>query len=252
LNAQGEEGGEPGQPLRRWPLEWTPEHVQRHWDWHAQNPDLEHTYFSLRLGDDLLAHVGRRIPLRGTLLDLGCGPGHLLEKALGRGLRVTGVDASPRSIARVVERLGGRPGFQGAQAGPASAVPLPDACADIVTVVETVEHLDDAQLAGVLREAGRLLRPGGHVVVTTPNEERLGELTVTCPACGCAFHQFQHVRSFSAATLRALVEGHGFSTRWCQAVLLSFLPTWMRPFHRLVYRRVKGRPPHLVYVGARL
>jgi len=120
-----------------------------------------------------------------------------------------------------------------------------------VTVIETVEHLDDATLGALLDETRRLVRKGGYLVVTTPHAENLPELQVMCPDCGCVFHQFQHVRSFTPADLRNAIEARGFKTIRCGPLLFSFLPRWMRPLHRWVYPRVKGKLPHLMYVGQR-
>lgn len=239
-----------GDPVfRQRPIEWTPQTVQRFWDWFGSNPALSHLYFSLRYGDSLLEQVGRVIPLRGRLLDLGCGPGHLVEKALQRGLQAMGVDSSAGSVEALTRRLSGRPGFLGAHVSQGPRVPLPDGSADIVTVVETVEHLDDSTLEPLLREAARLASAGGHVVVTTPHHENLPELEVMCPSCGCVFHQYQHVRSFTPAALRGHMETAGLQTVACRPVLFSSLPRWARRLERLAYPRLKGKLPHLLYVG---
>ncbi len=234
-----------------WALQWTPDHVRRYWDWWGSNPALAHLYFSRRYGDSLLDQVSRAVPLRGTMADLGCGPGYLVEKALARGLRALAVDSSPDSIKALRTRLARHPGFLGAHVSQEGRIPLDDGVADIVSIVETVEHLDDAVLDGLLAEARRIARPRGHVVVTTPNDENLPELQVMCPDCGCVFHQFQHVRSFSPAALRERMERSGLETVVCRPVLFSALPRWGRSLERMAYRLFKGRLPHLVYVGRR-
>jgi predicted SAM-dependent methyltransferase len=49
-------------------------------------------------------------------------------------------------------------------------VPLDDGVADLVTLIDVVEHLSPAELFRALTEARRLLRPGGRVIVhTMPN-----------------------------------------------------------------------------------
>jgi ubiquinone/menaquinone biosynthesis C-methylase UbiE len=55
-------------------------------------------------------------------------------------------------------------------AGDIRAVPLPDGCADLVTMLDVVEHLAPAELDAALDEVRRLLRPGGRLLVhTMPN-----------------------------------------------------------------------------------
>ena len=56
--------------------------------------------------------------------------------------------------------------------GDARMIALRDASADVVTLLDVVEHLAPPELAGTLREAHRVLRPGGRVVIhTMPNRE---------------------------------------------------------------------------------
>jgi 2-polyprenyl-3-methyl-5-hydroxy-6-metoxy-1,4-benzoquinol methylase len=50
-------------------------------------------------------------------------------------------------------------------------LPLPDGSCDLIAAIEVVEHLEN--LRAVCRELARLLRPGGRVVLTTPNNESL-------------------------------------------------------------------------------
>jgi len=50
-------------------------------------------------------------------------------------------------------------------------LPYADSSFDLVLLTEVVEHLGD--YASVVREAGRLLRPGGHLLLTSPNLQRL-------------------------------------------------------------------------------
>ncbi len=56
-------------------------------------------------------------------------------------------------------------------------VPLADGCADLVTMLDVVEHLSPAELALAYREAHRLLRPGGRVLVHTAPNRSVYEIT---------------------------------------------------------------------------
>lgn len=50
-------------------------------------------------------------------------------------------------------------------------IPLQSSAFDVVLLIEVVEHLE--QYFNVVREASRLLKPGGHLIITTPNKYRL-------------------------------------------------------------------------------
>lgn len=107
------------------------------------------------------ALVGERHAGGGVLADIGCGTGLLWSRLQGRFARCLGVDAVrydglDGAIAFVAHDLD-RPG-----------IPLPAACADVVTAVETIEHLENPW--AFMRELARLAAPGGWVVVTTPNQ----------------------------------------------------------------------------------
>jgi len=99
------------------------------------------------------------VPGRSLLVDLGCGGGLLAPHAERLGYRHVGIDLrTPNlSVAREHGLLPVR--------GDAMRLPLADACADAVSAGEILEHVPDPDL--VVREACRVLRPGGRLVVDT-------------------------------------------------------------------------------------
>lgn len=123
--------------------------------------------------------------------------------------------------------------------------------------VEVVEHLDNAQLSGMLSEIKRLFKPGGYVVVTTPNDEDLGAEKLICPECG--FHRWQHVRSWNSQRLRACFEEHGFQTFHLAETHFRPRVSFPRKLVRLAIdraRRLKNQSsvslkPHLIYMGTK-
>jgi 2-polyprenyl-3-methyl-5-hydroxy-6-metoxy-1,4-benzoquinol methylase len=117
-------------------------------------------------------------------------------------------------------------------------------------MLEVVEHMDDEALTRALRDAHRILKPGGHLVLTTPNDEDLRAAKRMCPECGAVFHQMQHVRSWSAATLAEFVGKFGFETQSAKAIVLSRYRGLMGMAHRLRFARRKR--PNLVYIGMKL
>jgi SAM-dependent methyltransferase len=97
----------------------------------------------------------------GTLIDVGCGIGNLWSYLGSRFDRYVGVD---------VVRYDGLPAgveFHKIDLDTGRA-PLPDAAGDVVAAVETIEHLENPR--AFARELTRLARPGGWVIITTPNQ----------------------------------------------------------------------------------
>jgi len=101
------------------------------------------------------------------LLDVGCGRGELL--ALCRDIDARGCDTNERSVADLVAR-----GFNVSLAG------VPECFADIaggslgsIAALHVVEHLPVEALFALFAQAARALRPGGLLMIETPNAESL-------------------------------------------------------------------------------
>ncbi len=99
------------------------------------------------------------LPRGAQVLDAPCGDGALAGKLKGAGFRVVGVDLE--SAAR--DWLGAD--FRAADLN--RPLPWPEASFDAVFSVEGIEHLENG--FGFVREVHRVLRPGGALVLTTPN-----------------------------------------------------------------------------------
>jgi ubiquinone/menaquinone biosynthesis C-methylase UbiE len=91
----------------------------------------------------------------GSLLDLGCGTGFVLNIARGIFDRVVGVDVTQAMLDRVDTSSGNVELIRGTT----DQIPLPDETFDVCTASSYLHHLYD--LEPTLREAHRLLRPGG-------------------------------------------------------------------------------------------
>jgi ubiquinone/menaquinone biosynthesis C-methylase UbiE len=94
-------------------------------------------------------------PPRGVSLDLGCGEGRLARELEKLGHRVIGIDASPTLVRLAAER---HPGGDYRVAA-AEDLPLENASVDLVVAFMTLMDIADA--AGAIREAARVLTPGG-------------------------------------------------------------------------------------------
>lgn len=226
-------------------IDWTPERVRRFWDYMGGTPGFEDLYFAKRSGPALVKYVASKIRI-GTAVDMGCGRGDLLQLLLDRGYDAYGADQSQASVDAVNARFEVNPRFHGAVVGGAA---LHDAIADTVFMLEVVEHMDDAALTEALGDARRVLKTGGHLVLTTPNDEDLQAAKRMCPECGAVFHQMQHVRSWTAESLSQFLATLGFKRRSAKATVLSSHSGLMGIAHKLRYTGRKC--PNLVYIGVK-
>jgi 2-polyprenyl-3-methyl-5-hydroxy-6-metoxy-1,4-benzoquinol methylase len=98
---------------------------------------------------------------RGSLLDVGCGIGRFREFAADLATDYVGVDVV-RHPALAAEATFHRADLD------REGVPVATASADIVAAIETIEHLEGPY--GFVRELFRIVKPGGWVLITTPNQ----------------------------------------------------------------------------------
>ena len=106
----------------------------------------------------------------GTLLDVGCGTGRLWQFVNNSFGKYLGAD--------VVQYSGFPADGQFVPVDlDSQRVSLPDGEADVVAALETIEHVENPR--SFIREIIRLAKPGGLVVVTTPNQlSLLSKLTL--------------------------------------------------------------------------
>ncbi len=241
-------------------IEWTPEKVANIWGYYSNHLDKEDAYFSRHSGMRILDYIQSYIPLAGKLvLDFGCGRGDMLKYLVAKSVECQGLEFSKASIAVALNNVGTSPYFRGVVYADSVPSTLPEAGFDVVILIEVVEHLFNDQLLPTFKEAHRLLRPGGFLVVTCPHAEDLSHyfVHIHCPDCGSTFHRWQHMRSVTPESLTNLINEVGFQTISCRPVDFSASRSL---FFRLVnrlrfgYRRLRGKTmaqklPHLAYIG---
>jgi 2-polyprenyl-3-methyl-5-hydroxy-6-metoxy-1,4-benzoquinol methylase len=150
------------------------------------------------------------IPADGTVLeiiDIGCGTGHNSRAMVAKGHRVRGIDISEHAIARYREN-----GFDGRTMDIERGLEFADASFDLAFCSEVIEHLVRPERFAA--EVYRVLRPGGRLVLSTPNSAFW--LYRILALFGWVVSDVQHpmhLRFFTRASLRRLLETAGFRTR---------------------------------------
>lgn len=189
--------------------------------------DVEDTYWWYRvLRGMVLREIAARLPAGAEILDAGCGTGGMMEvlrKARG-DWRLTGIDFSSHAVEHTRAR-----GFQNVSAGSVDELKADDGAFDAVI------SLDVLYFRGVNRERAiaefhRVLKPGGALILNLAAFECLrGSHDVAVAT----------EKRFTAAEVRALLEGGGFEieiVRYWNAWL--FLPIL---FWRQISRFVSGQ-----------
>lgn len=131
------------------------------------------------LDEPLIDSIIGELPV-GTAVDTACGTGRLTAHVLERGHRVIGVDSSLAMVQRARNRLPGTTFL----VGDLLRLPLPDESADLIVNGLALTHVAD--LEAVLIEAARVLRPGGHLVVSDVHHDLvlLGSVVKAAGAAG--------------------------------------------------------------------
>jgi len=160
----------------------------------------------------------------GRLLDFGCGSGSYLQRMAAQGWEVTGLDAAVGPVHRIQEEYGLR-----ALVGDLPHSELEPCTFDVVTMWHSLEHVQEP--LATLREAYRLLVPGGKLIVACPNID------------SWAFRRFgrhwfgldvpRHLTHFTPTTLQVMLHTAGFRAAVVRSIRHS---VWMKHSARLAGR----------------
>jgi ubiquinone/menaquinone biosynthesis C-methylase UbiE len=190
-------------------------------------------YSELRASPAFVNPVTEAVVELGSLqgcrvLDVGCGPGSVLEQlAAGFDIEGVGVDASAKMI-EVARREA--PGIE-FHAGRAEQLPFDDESFDGVVSRMVVHHLDRRRAFAEMR---RVLRPGGRVVITTTDPAAFETLWLAnyFPS----YAEIDRRRFPDAETLRRELEEAGFS-----GVLVESLVVERRFDRETALEKLRGR-----------
>lgn len=170
--------------------------------------------------------LARFVARRGEvlrLLDFGCGPGFLLQFCGDwfPGMKRLGVDLD-RSVLRYARQQVRGASFVQSSASRQS-LPVADASVDVVAALHIVEHLEDPDR--FLCDARRTLKPGGLLMLATPNPAGLGARLAGERWGGL---REDHISLRPPEEWRAAVERAGFRVRREGTTGLSGVPVIRR------------------------
>jgi len=187
------------------------------------------------------------------LLEIGCGAGNLLLQATVAGSYPVALDLSMQALTFVRSRLEEAQSVSEAPEGFActqaigESLPFREDLFDCILLSEVVEHLEVPQIS--IREAARLLCPGGRLLVTTPNyrsfwpvmEWAVDRLNMAPKMAG-----EQHISRFHPSSLTKMLVGSGLRMEYTGSIYnLSPFLSLVSPerANRQLQRELSGRSP---------
>ncbi len=194
---------------------------------------------------DMLAAILAAVPAPARILDLGCGDGAATQVAAARcpGHRFAGLDWSARSAALARHR-----GVRVVRADVAGALPVASGSIDVVIMSEVIEHLVDTDAA--VQEVHRVLRPGGSLLLSTPNLAAWYNRALLAAGVQPVFSEVSlrsvhgrpgrvvagHLRVFTRRALTQLLAAHGLACVRVSGACYHDVPPALRPLDRLACR----------------
>ena len=168
------------------------------------------------------ATIERLLDPSKRILDAGCGEGVLVEEYRQKGWDIVGLDQNYES--EIVRR------------GDILAMPFADASFDLVLLLDVFEHIAFAQQPKALTEIRRVLRPGGHLVLSVPNLAHLNSRfrLMLLGRVDRTDVDVNHPGERPMQENRLLLTRHGFAIEETRGITLT-LP--------LIYRQIICRRP---------
>jgi SAM-dependent methyltransferase len=157
-----------------------------------------------------LAALGTR---QGRLLDVGCLWGSFLGHAHKSGFDVTGIEPFGKAATYVKEVL-----KLNASQGTLRSAALPADTFDVVTILDVIEHMTDPVTE--LKEVYRVMKPGGLLIVSTPDVGSLITRLVNTERrlLGRQWFPFDnppwHLWGFTRRSIKTCVENAGFALEY--------------------------------------
>jgi len=199
--------------------DWTAADIAAFWDWQSKNANRQQQYFTAVMAPAIVQFIKEKGLLKGDVLDYGCGAGHLLEQMIKEpNANFYGLDFSADSIGETKKRTAGNVNLKDLALVDKLPTYFKDEQFDSVTLIETIEHLQNETLHETMQELFRILKRNGKLFITTPFNEDLDSNLNFCPFCKSEFHHMQHMQSFNVDSLTALATKYGFNVDLCMSM----------------------------------
>lgn len=162
------------------------------------------------------------------LLDAGCGTGWFSQKACEKGAVVTSMDLGEGLLSKVAQKCDSK-----RVVGSVLEMPFSEASFEVVISSEVIEHTPDPFKA--LQEMYRVLRPGGILILSTPNKFWYWTLWV---ANILKIRPYQGLENWSSYIgLRQNIQKAGFNIQEYRGVhLIPFVHPWTYPINNFFHR----------------
>ncbi|MBK8519561.1 MAG: class I SAM-dependent methyltransferase [Ferruginibacter sp.] len=201
------------------PQDWTAQDIAAFWDWQSKNANRQQQYFTAVMAPAIVQFIKMKGLLKGDVLDYGCGAGHLLEQMVKQtGVNFYGLDFSADSIDETKKRTLNSSHLKELVLVDKLPTHFRDEQFDSITLIETIEHLQDEVLHETMQELCRILKRSGKLFITTPFNEDLDSNLNFCPFCKSEFHHMQHMQSFNVESLTALATKYEFTVELCMSM----------------------------------
>jgi 2-polyprenyl-3-methyl-5-hydroxy-6-metoxy-1,4-benzoquinol methylase len=130
-------------------------------------PEEDHYSKKGKYEEVRIRRIAELVGKNKTVLDIGCYDGTIADKVIKNGNVVYGIDASKSAIRTAKKR-----GVKGVVGNVEKRFPFKDDTFDVAVAGEIIEHIAGTDF--FLDEVWRVLKPGGNLVITTPNVASLG------------------------------------------------------------------------------
>ena len=236
---------------------WDDDKISSFWDFEINFKKNEDNWFTNLKGDGILNYANKYLKFKNlNILDYGSGKGFLVDKILNKfkSSKVSTSEFSSQGVDVLEAKFNKHNQYQ--KTVWIQEIPCPELkenSFDIVFLTEVIEHLSDTYYDDTFNEIYRILKPGGKIIVTTPNDENLEKSLTACPNCNSVFHLMQHIRSFNTEFMKNEMSNFKFKPLISEGVNFSH---YNKNNLTSILKRLKAKfsnqkQPHLIYIGVK-